>query len=426
MPVKKVQKQKQKQTQNVIVHINQKPKRRATKRKPTTANPKKGTTNMTHFQPPISYNIPPPKVNNNDVANLIKKLSEEQASLNESVRRAVLRRTANPQSEVIQDVRDADTLPNRPSIRSAVLGTTANPQHEIVLDVRDTETLPDRPSRVHSQNDVLLARLNAQASAKSPFVFEEAEAKIDDAHRVENPLVQPQTPLTNHLQFIQDFEAPVLHQPQPEITFEGGSGGFIQEGEADFDTQPETTENLDYLLVPADPDRETAKDHQEFHDFRKSIGLSTPHQNTEILDERQREPTLAEKAEFPVAEARFLSPEAPFAEAKPAVEIANAEKVNTKTHHLLQEAGIKNVKELRDVISTLNIGSKYPIQLTRPGTSSYKSVEEISDELDAKDTTLLEAKQYHDKHSIVSPHNVRSLKGARHGKNPPKGLNLDV
>ena len=359
MPIKKVQKQKQKQTQNVIVHIHEKPKRRTTKRKPTTANPKKGTTRMTNFQPPISYNIPQPKTNNNDdVRNLINKLSEEQASSNASIHRAILRRTANPQSEVIKDVRDADTLPNRQSIRSSVLGTTLNPQHEIVQDVRETETLPYRPSRVHSTNDVLLARLHSQASAKSPFVFEEEEARTDDVHRVEIPLVQPQTPLTNHLQFIQDFETPILHQPEPEITFEGGSGGFIQEGEADFDTLPETTENLDYLLVPADPDRETAKDHQEFHDFRKSIGLSTPHQNTEILDERQREPTLAEKAEFPVAEARFLSPEAPFAEAKPAVEIANAEKVNTKTHHFLQEVGIKNVKELRDVISTFNKGSK--------------------------------------------------------------------
>jgi len=397
MPIKKVQKQKQKQTQNVIVHVHGKPKRRATKRKPTTANPKKGTTSMTHFQPPISYNMPPPpKTNNNDdVRNLIKKLSEEQASSNASIHRAILRRTANPQGEVIQDVRDADTLPNRQSIRSSVLGTTLNPQHEIVLDVRDVETLPNRPSRVHSLNDIRIARLKAQAS-RNPFVYEAEEAKIDDVHRVEIPLVQPQTPLTNHLQFIQNFETPILHQPQPEITFEGGSGGFIQEGEADYNV--------------IEDNKALAVDYQEFEDFQKSIGLSAPHQNTEILDERQRTQTLAEKAGYPVAEARFTSPEAPIADAEPAIETAEAQKVNSKTHPSLQQAGIRNVKELRDVISTFNKGSKYPIQLTRPGTTTYKTVDEIADELEARGTTLHEEKEYHDKHSIVSPHNIRSKK----------------
>ena len=162
MPVKRGQKQKQKQSQKVIVHIHDKPKRRTTKRKPTTAKPKKGTT--THFQPPISYsplgvyasgyNMPSPKVNNNDVANLIKKLSEDQASSNASIRRAILSRTADP-------------------------------QHEIVQDVRDVEALPDRPSKVHSLNDIRIARLKAQASAKNPFVFEE-EVAVDEPHKKAN------------------------------------------------------------------------------------------------------------------------------------------------------------------------------------------------------------------------------------------------
>ena len=162
MPSKKgtqKQKQKQKQKQTVIVNINEKPKTR--RRRTALIIPKQ---QQRYPSTVINNKI----ATNNDVRDLLYKLSKEQQTNN--------------------------------SIMSRVMATQAvNPQGEVILDKQEEAKLPNRPSASMSSNDAELIRLRAITAHQTPFSFSKAEAQTDDLRRMQDRMATPTTPLNAYL-----------------------------------------------------------------------------------------------------------------------------------------------------------------------------------------------------------------------------------
>ena len=367
----KTQKQKQKQKQTVIVNINEKPKTRR-KRKPT-APKRKPVGASSHI--PVDA-----------VRDILFQLSKGTHTPDSTITRTLTR--PNPQAEILKDKAEEATLPNRPPI-----------------------TMPE--------NEAELIRLRAKATAQSPFSFSDAEQQTDDIHRFENKLIAPQTPLNAYLEQVSQHQTPIMHQPPLEIHIEEGPSGADAIGELDYNASGEYGQAEYDAAVAREPDAEVAKDNQEIFDYVKSIGLSMGRtgQEHQQLMERRREPTFAEKAGFAVAESRFTSPEAPFAEARPAVAQAGGKKVNPNTHSSLQQANFRNAGEARDAIQTWSryLPESEGIHVTRSGGRGYKSLGELEAELKTKGLKFSDIKAFHDQHTVVSPHKAKQRGGKKAG-----------
>jgi len=357
----KTQKQKQKQKQTVIVNINEKPKTKR-KRKPTAPIQRKPVGASSHI--PLDA-----------VRDILFQLSKG---------------THTPD----------------PIMARVMASTKPNPQAEIIKDEQEKATLPNRPPATMPENDAALIRLRAKSIAQSPFIFPEAEEKQEDVHRFESKLISPTTPFNAYLEQRSQHETPLLHQPPPQIHITEGPSGTDPIGEVDYDA-----------IEEREPDAEVAKDNQEIFDYVKSIGLSLGRtgQEHQQLMERRREPTFAEKAGFAVAESRFTSPEAPFAEARPAVAQAGAHRVNPNTRSSLQQANFRNAGEARDAIQTWSrfVPESEGIHVTRSGGRGYKSLGELEAELKTKGLTFSDIKAFSDQHTVVSPHKTKERGGKK-------------
>ena len=366
----KTQKQKQKQKQTVIVNINEKPKTRR-KRKPT-APKRKPVGASSHI--PVDA-----------VRDILFQLSKGTRTPDSTITRTLTR--PNPQAEILKDKADEATLPNIPPI-----------------------TMPE--------NEAELIRLRAKATAQSPFSFSDAEQQTDDIHRFENKLIAPQTPLNAYLEQVSQHQTPIMHQPPPEIHIEEGPSGADAIGELDYNASGEYGQAEYDAVVAREPDAETAKDNQEIFDYVKSIGLSvgrTGREHQQFM-ERQREPTQAEKAGYVVAESRFLSPEAPEAFARPAVEQVESKKVNPNTDSRLQQADFRNVGEAQEAIKTWNghQSKSDRIRLTKD-TGGYKNLGDLELELASRQLSFAGMKAFQKENTTISPHIMipRKVKGAR-------------
>ena len=164
-------------------------------------------------------------------------------------------------------------------------------------------------------------------------------------------------------------------------------------------------------MIDRQPDAEVAKDNQEFFDYMKAIGIRPSGDEELIRQPAERAPTLAEKAGFPVAEARFTSPEAPEAFARPAVAQAGAKRVNPNTDSRLQLADFRNVGEAKEAIKTWNTHQEKSekIRLTKDARGGYKNLGELELELASRNLTFSDVKSFHDENTLVSP----KVKGAR-------------
>ena len=148
-------------------------------------------------------------------------------------------------------------------------------------------------------------------------------------------------------------------------------------------------------LFPNDP--ETAKDHQEFLDYMKTLDLSnassSSRQGAELLTPT-REPTLVEKLNMPVAESRFASPEAPEALAEILVQQAKSKKVNSNTDSRLQVADFRNKPELIKAITLWNKEQpEKKITIKKPDKKGDLTIDELEVEAIANGTTFTELKK---------------------------------
>ena len=368
MPPKKgtqKQKQKQKQKQTVIVNINEKTHHVRRRRKPTGQGSK--TTTSKQHQPQLSTiinNMMPKQNINDDVKEILLRLGRGQEPMkNTPIEEAIGTKKVNPQVEVIRDVQDADA------------------------------NLPNRPPASMSSHDAGILRLRARASQQTPFVLLDAEEKTEDINRVQNRLVAPQTPMNAYIE-----QASTNETPMAEINF--GS------------TPIEEVEN-----------KEAAVDAQHIMDYLDTLSKTRPRQphNEQLLRQIERAPTFAEKAGFPVAQARFLSPEGVKAHAEPAVIQAESRRVNANTDSRLQQADFRNAGEAQEAIKTWNShqDKSERIKLTRDttggkgGVGGYKNLGELQLELASRNLSFKDIKEFHDANTLNSPHNTRKVKGAR-------------
>ena len=283
------------------------------------------------------------------------------------------------------------------SIEETIGTKKVNPQVEVVKDVQDADAnLPKM-----SSHDAGILRLRARASQSNPFVFLDAEEKQEDINRVQNRLVAPQTPMNAYIEQASHIETPIMNQP--------GTSGNDPIGELDYDA-----------MIDRQPDAEVAKDTQEFFDYMKVIGIR-PSGDEELIRQPERAPTLAVKAGFPVAQARFLSPEGVKAHAEPAVLQAEFKKVNANTDSRLQLADFRNAGEAQEAIKTWNAHQDKSdrIKITRDttggkgGVGGYKNLGELQLELASRNMSFKDVKAFHDENTLNSPHNTRKVKGAR-------------
>jgi len=368
MPIKKgnqKQKQKQKQKQTVIVNINEKPKTQTRRRRKATAPLKQQPSNMHMFNPSI---INKPSQTNDDVKELLLKLGKAHQTNNDLISRVL----------AVQQV---------------------NPQKEVVIDAIEEATLPNRTNSSMSSHDAGILRLRAKASHNNPFSFVEAEEKTEDINRVHDSLVAPTIPFNAYLEQSLQQETPKLKQPPTEI-------------------QTEPIADIDYGSTPIEDveNKESAADAQYLLDFIDTLNKTRPpqEQNAQLLRQIENAPTLLQKAGYPVAQARFLSPEPPEAQAEPAVAQAESKKVNVKTHPTLQKADFKNASEARDAIKTWN--AHQPIEnkvnltkITAKGVR-HKNIDELEASLSSKGLDFEKIKAFDAEHSTISPPNTRSKK----------------
>jgi len=221
---------------------------------------------------------------------------------------------------------------------------TQNPQQEIIRDTQDESKLPNRPPTSLPPADAEQSILSGNTPQPSPFVSSTTGTNIDDAHRIRRRMVEPQTPLNAFLEQISQHETPIMHQPPPSINIEVGPSGTDPTGEVDYDST----------------DAEVAKDTQYLGDYQDTLNKSRRQSNhMSGIDDFFRHaqevgaspndflrPTSTEKAGFPVAHSRFVSPEPPEAFAQPAITQAHGQKVDGRIDKDLQQAGFRNAPEV--------------------------------------------------------------------------------
>jgi hypothetical protein len=289
--------------------------------------------------------------------------------------------------------RGQEPMKNTP-IEEAIGTKTTNQQSEVIRDVQAADVnLPNRPPASMSSHDAGILRLRTRASQINPFVFSDAEEKQEDTHKVQDRLVAPQTPMNAYIEQASTNETPMA--------------------EVDFGSTPlEEVEN-----------KESAVDAQHIMDYIDTLSKTRPPQphNAQLLRQIQNAPSLAEKAGFPVAQARFLSPEGVKAHAEPAVIQAESKKVNANTDSRLQQADFRNAGEAQEAIKTWNThqDKSERIKITRDttggkgGVGGYKNLGELQLELASRGLSFRDVKEFHDEHTLNSPHNLRKVKGAR-------------
>jgi len=368
MPIKKGN-QKQKQKQTVIVNINEKPKTQTRRRRKATAPLKQQQqhSNMQMFNPSI---INKPSQINDDVKELLLKLGKAHQTNNDLISRVL----------AVQQV---------------------NPQNEMVIDTNEEATLPNRTNSSMSSHDAEMIRLRAITAQYAPFSFSNAEEQTEDINRVQNRMVAPVIPINAYIEQLTHHESPTLKQPPPEIHTEAGTSGTDPIAVVDYnDTLPTDQQRQ--------PDAEVAKDLDEFFQYTKALGIMNP------LHHQPTAPTLLEKAGYPTAQARFLSPEPPEAHAEPAVLQAESKKVNAKTHPTLQKADFKNASEAREAIQTWNahqpIQNKINLTKTTAKGVRHKNIDELEASLTSKGLDFEKIKAFDAEHSTFSPPNTRSKK----------------
>ena len=144
-------------------------------------------------------------------------------------------------------------------------------------------------------------------------------------------------------------------------------------------------------------DAEVAKDNQEFLDYMKTIDISTgsstrSRQGAELLTP-EKEPSLAEKLNMPVATSRFASPEAPEALAELLVNQARSKKVNSNTDSRLQAADFRNKPELIKAIEIWNKSHPDQKMTYLRQNKSQLTLDELEIEATANDITFTDIKQ---------------------------------
>ena len=144
-------------------------------------------------------------------------------------------------------------------------------------------------------------------------------------------------------------------------------------------------------------DAEVAKDNQEFLDYMKTIDISTgsstrSRQGAELLTP-EKEPSLAEKLNMPVATSRFASPEAPEALAELLVNQARSKKVNSNTDSRLQAADFRNKPELIKAIELWNKSHPDQKMTYLRQNKSQLTLDELEIEATANDITFGDIKQ---------------------------------
>ena len=280
--------------------------------------------------------------------------------------------------------------------------TRPNPQNEVILDADDESQLPNRPPETMTGNDAAIARLKGKA-ASSVYSFPETEEQTEDARRIRSIYTPPSIPLIDEYVVLTQppEEIPTMNQSPPHIQVEAGTSGN---------------------------DAELSKDLDEFFQYTKALGIRGP--NDELLPQPNRAPTLAEKADLPVAESRFLLPEPPLADAEPVVSRAEAEKVDRRTHTLLQAGGFKNADEARDAIRKWNKSSDASdgeIHLNHPTKNGRrggpKNIEDLNKELQERHLTFRDLKAYQTLHT-ESPNNTRGSSKIKQIKGQPLGSPL--
>ena len=171
---------------------------------------------------------------------------------------------------------------------------------------------------------------------------------------------------------------------EPAINLEPLSMGAGQSFTREF--IPEFAETSEIRGVS---DAEVAKDNQEFLDYMKTIDISTGSSTRS----RQKEPTLAEKLNMPVASSRFASPDAPEALAELLVNQAKSKKVNSNTDSRLQAADFRNKPELIKAIELWNKSHPDQKMTYLRQNKSQLTLDELEIEATANDITFDDIKQ---------------------------------
>jgi hypothetical protein len=443
--LKKSQLQNQKQVQNVVVNLPQAPR----KRKPKALQaPSKQGPNKSHFQSPIymppvvSYN---PKQDNNFLLTEIMKhikgsttqpLNNQIEKPKPSDEQTALDRITQTQPPSLPQAFNTSAPPNRSlSLVGEMTGEASNDQRTFIkpsqfeakqepfqfkappmAEPKSTPSLIQsltigqeqkfRPetdqqwSELETGGHFGLLGINSQQlkdhkEAKRAFTFEAlslptlTEEPRPTSEEIDLGIVPQEAGLIVQEDRVESNEPPINLEPLSM----GAGQSFTREFIPEFTEFDESGE----IRGVSDADAVVAKDNQEFFDFMKTIDISTgastrSRQGAELLTP-EKEPSLAEKLNMPVATSRFASPEAPEALAELLVNQARSKKVNSNTDSRLQAADFRNKPELIKAIEVWN--KSHPDQkmtYLRPNKSQL-TLDELEIEATANDITFDDIKQ---------------------------------